>query len=538
MPHTALRRLGLVWLLCGGTLAWGAGGALHDLVQHGDPPAVRAALTAGADPDARTDTGMTPLVLAAERGAPELVALLLDAGADVNGALPNGETPLMFAARTGHVPTLELLARRGASLDAAERLRGTTALMWAAAGGNAGAVRALLALGADPALRAKTVAPGRRPYLAPPARERIQEFIDGTGLRGAAVGTDTPEAQARFARQVAAARREVARFAEPAPWQKRDGTQWGGLAALHFAAREGDADAVRALLDAGVDVNQTTEYGWTALLIATQNRAYRLGLLLLERGADPNLANRGGWNPLYIATDNRNIEGGDYPTRKPDLDHLDYIRALLDHGADPNQRMRSSTETRTIFTNQWLNEEGATPFLRAAQSSDLALLRLLHERGADPHLATDHGVTPLMVACGIGWVEGVTHEWSRAANLETVRWLLDLGAPVNAQDVLDGRTALMGAAHKGRTEVIELLVARGADLALRDIGSRDSIHALAGKTWQAVDYADGLVRVGVQSADVRPEAAALLRRLMRERGLAVPPEGRTLDSICVQERCN
>jgi hypothetical protein len=115
--------------------------------------------------------------------------------------------------------------------------------------------------------------------------------------------------------------------------------------------------------------------------------------------------------------------------------------------------------------------------------------------------------------------------------------LLELGADVNAQDTLDGRTALMGAAHKGRNDVIELLVQHGADLAIRDIGSRDSIHALAGVTWQAVDYADGLVRVGVQSAIAHPETAALLRRLMKERGLEAPAEGRTLASICIVDLC-
>ena len=51
-----------------------------------------------------------------------------------------------------------------------------------------------------------------------------------------------------------------------------------------------------------------------------------------------NKANKGGWTPLYLATDNRNIEGGDYPVPKPDMDHLEYIKLLLEHGADPNGR--------------------------------------------------------------------------------------------------------------------------------------------------------------------------------------------------------
>jgi ankyrin repeat protein len=115
--------------------------------------------------------------------------------------------------------------------------------------------------------------------------------------------------------------------------------------------------------------------------------------------------------------------------------------------------------------------------------------------------------------------------------------LLDLGADVNAQDVIDGRTALMGAAHKGRNDVIELLVQHGADLSLRDIGSRDTINSLAGLRFQAIDYADGLVRIGVQSAIAHPETSALLRKLMKERNLPVPPEGRTLTSICITDLC-
>ena len=51
-----------------------------------------------------------------------------------------------------------------------------------------------------------------------------------------------------------------------------------------------------------------TNYGWSPLLVATQNRYYQLGSFLLDHGADPNVVNKGAWSPLYIATDNRNIE--------------------------------------------------------------------------------------------------------------------------------------------------------------------------------------------------------------------------------------
>src|SRR5690606_39166227 len=204
-------------------------------------------------------------------------------------------------------------------------------------------------------------------YLAPSARERIDEYLSGTGLRGAAVSfdLDDPDPEAGVDRDdaapvdteaaaaegaesaddgVAAAAGDDASAADAADddgglFNRPRPRDWGGLTPLIFAAREGDEASVRLLIDAGADVNQQSEFGWTALLVATQNRYYRLGAYLLEQGANPNLANKSGWTPLYLATDNRNIEAGDYPTRRPDMDHLQYIELLLERGADPNARL-------------------------------------------------------------------------------------------------------------------------------------------------------------------------------------------------------
>ena len=262
-----------------------------------------------------------------------------------------------------------------------------------------------------------------------------------------------------------------------------------------------------------------------------------MGVFLLEHGADVNLTNKGGWTPLYLATDNRNIEGGDYPVRKADMDHLDYIKILLAKGANVNARMKDSTDTRTVFTNQWLDENGATAFLRASQSGDITLMKLLLEHGADPKIYTVLNVTPLAAASGIGWVEGVTFEWSQQATLDAVKMLLDLGADPNVQ-ADTGRVALHGAAHKGRADVIQVLYDHGAKLNVHDYGNTDNRGgALAAQTWEPVDYADGLVRVGVQSAIAHPEAGALLRRLLAKEGLPVPKVGRTLESICITDAC-
>ena len=114
------------------------------------------------------------------------------------------------------------------------------------------------------------------------------------------------------------------------------------LTPLIYATRANDLESVKVLLAAGADINQTSGYGWSPLLVAAQNRYYKLGAYLLEHGANPNLANKGGWTPLYLATDNRNIENGDYPVRKGDMDHLEFITLLLDKGANVNAASRTA----------------------------------------------------------------------------------------------------------------------------------------------------------------------------------------------------
>jgi hypothetical protein len=184
---------------------------------------------------------------------------------------------------------------------------------------------------------------------------------------------------------------------------------------------------------------------------------------------------------------------------------------------------------------QWLYEDGATPFLRAAQSADVELMKLLLAHGADPKLSTSNNVTALAAAAGIGWVQGVTYERSEQDGIAAVKLCLELGIDANVVDG-DGRTALHGAAHKGRNQVVELLVAQGAKLDARDFGSRDTIAGeQIGRGWLPVDYADGLVRVGVQSAIAHPETAALLRKLMTERGIPVPAP--ITSSVCITDVC-
>ncbi len=538
--------------------------ALHWAVYHDDREAVDLLINSGAKIDVKNREGITPLYLVSLYGNAPLIDRLIKAGADPKQRGLAGETMVMLSARNGNPDAIRSLVVAGADVNAKEPIRGTTALMWAVEQRHPQAVKALLEARAD--FSAKSGPAGLpRNYMAPRLNAARVQAANRVRAEAAKAGR-TYEEQLAFeaANGSIAVRRigDAGRLPRPeevpqpprrppanSTAEEEDnndfvyaglvGSGGGGLTALVLAAREGDLESAKLLLDAGADVNQTTEYGWTPLLTATNNRHYRLAEYLIERGSDINKANKGKWTPLYLATDNRNIEGGDFPVPKPDMDHLEFIKFLLDHGANPNLQVKDNTLTRTIFTMQWFVETGATPFVRAAQSSDLELLKLLLAHGADPSIKTDHGDTALTAASGMGWVDGVTYEHSPKDNVETVKFLLGLGLDPNAANE-DGRTALMVAAAKGRTEVIQLLVDNGARLDTRDRGSRDTdtlVSKIAGHTWEALDYSEGLVRFGVQSAVPRPEAAALLRKLMAERGLPVPPPNRVVDSICIVEIC-
>ena len=556
---------------------------------YGNATMIDRLIKAGADPKQRGPNGETMVMLAARNGNPQALTALIEAGADVNVREPiRGTTALMWAVEQKHPEAVKVLLAAGADVSAksggaglprnyiAPRLNQRAVLLAqdrrrrAAAAGityeeqlardqksgvELGGQRGLAqALGPDgqplPPAAGRQGAPGAAPAQGQQAAPADQAPQTAAPAAPAAAGQAAPASQADAAGRGRGGRAGGEGGAAAPQTQDPDddndvvvaglvGSGGGGLTPLVFAAREGDLESARLLLDAGAPINEVTEYSWTPLLTAVNNRNYRLAELLLERGADPNLANKGGWTPLYLATDNRNIEGGDYPVPKGDLDHLDIIQKLLDKGANPNGKIKENTLTRTIFTMQWFFEDGATPFIRAAQSSDTVLMRLLLKYKADPQATTANGDNALTASSGIGWVEGVTYERSAKENFEAMKMLLDLGLDPNHANN-EGRTALMGAAMKGRTDVIQMLVDRGANLAAHDKGNRDTdkvSSAAAGHTWQAIDYAEGLVRVGVQSAVVRPEASALIRKLMAERNIPAPPVERNILSVCVVALC-
>jgi ankyrin repeat protein len=447
--------------------------ALHWAARWDDLEMAGILTRAGAKPQAANRDGATPMFLATVNGSAAMIDVLFKAGADPNApVLSHGETALMMASRTGKLDAIKLLVERGAKLNTAEQLRGTTAMMWAADQGHAAVVQFLIDKGADIHARSAVLNPIGRNGL--------------TFARGGSNGQGS-------------------------------GDTMGGLTALLFAARQGSLDTVRALVAAGADVNGDSADGSTPLLVAVQNGQYDIGRFLLDHGANPGRANHKNWTPLYLAVANRDALTTAVPAPGKE-GALDFIKLLLDRGADPNVRIKVRTEVHQANTSLWLKEAGATPLLRAALCGDLILVRLLVDRGADPLQATLDNTTPLMVAAGVGWAEGFTFQYSEDETLELVKLLIGKGARVNDANE-DGITALHGAAYKGANSVVRLLVDRGADLAAKDKG-QDYGFGVSSVRMTPLNWAEG-VPIGMSSAIYHGDTVALLVGLMKDRGIPI-----------------
>jgi len=444
--------------------------ALHWAARWDDLETADLLIHAGADPKTANRDGATPMFLATQNGNAAMIEKLLKAGVDPNSpVLSHGETALMMAARTGSAASVKVLLDHGAKPNTKDDLRGTTAAMWAAEQGHAAVILLLAERGADLAATSASLTPlGRR------------------GLGFARAGSP------------------------PAPPK-------GGLTALLFAVREGEMDCVKVLVTARVDVNQTSIDGSSPLLVAVQNGFYEIAAFLIDHGANPNLANAKGWTPLYLAVKIRNQETTALPAPSTD-GVLDLIKTLLDRGANPNLQIKAATEVHQGMTALWLKEEGATPLLRAALCGDLTVVKLLLAHGADPLIPTFDHTTPLMVASGVGWADGMLHEYTEDQTLEVIKLLLSLGADVNASND-HGITALHGAGYKGANKAVQLLVDRGAKLDVLDKGE-DYGFGVSTVRMTPLNWAEG-VPIGMSSAIYHTDTVELMSRLMTERGIPV-----------------
>jgi uncharacterized protein len=206
--------------------------------------------------------------------------------------------------------------------------------------------------------------------------------------------------------------------------------------------------------------------------MATTNNQPDTADLLIQDGADINAADFWGRTALWAAVEMRDIEYSRSGQHDVDRDRLlKLIHALLDRGANPNARTAEVPPTRRYLLGlgdlSWVDFTGQTPFLRAALSGDVAVMKLLLEKGADPSIPTFSGTTSLMAASGINWVVSQTFTEPMSTQLEAVKLCLEKGADVNAANSM-GLTPVFGAANRGADELLAYLVERGARLDVKD----------------------------------------------------------------------
>ena len=469
--------------------------ALHWAAHRNDGETVDLLIRNGAKTTATNRYGVTPLALAAENGNSAIIERLLVAGADPNGVLPGGETALMTTARTGDVAVVKTLLAHGADVNAQESTRGQTALMWAAAAGNVDAIRVLVEAGAN--IRARAYRP------VPPEPVSRLAFARG----GQSLVTDATRTEAAPAAASA-----------PAPRPK-------GLTPLLFAVREGHLGAVRALLDSGASLNETTSAGMDALQVAITNAHWELAGLLLDAGADPNAAGP-GWTALHELLRVRSLADGTAPVTTGHLSSVDLFHRMVTAGADVNARMTKSFAYRRRF-----HFVDATPFLIAARGVDPQMMHLLATNGADPDATTPLGTTALMWAAGVDI--NASNRRSAEDALEAVTLAIELGNDVNDTN-LNGETALIGAGHRNAADVTQFLIDQGAKL---DAKTRTAYRFGFDRPGEVMSGPPGngctALMMAVSTPNCRPSTTrepmakteAVLRRALKEQGLAADVAG-------------
>jgi ankyrin repeat protein len=391
---------------------------LHTVAFAGHLVVSRFLVENGADVNAQNRDGLTPLHIAASGGHKALVELLLDHRASAQLADANGNTPLHAAAREGFRSIVEVLLAHGADVNAKNRT-GSTPLHFAAANGFKSVAELLLSHQATVDLATSD------------ARDEQQRNFNGTPLHIAASRDDQAIAELLLANK-----------ANP------NATNSNGDTPLHISAARGNQKLAELLLANKANVDSINKNGEAPLDLAAGSGRTEVISVLLSHGADINARNSvdqgwKGWTPLIYAVSSSQI-----PTT--DL--------LLKNRADPNLK----TENQG---GSW--GKGFTPLLIACSISGMAdTIAALLDAKADPNLKTDFGMDPARAALNLPVLAERKHVLSL---------LLDHGAGIESRDD-QGKTLLMLAAERRDNEIVELLLARKADVNARTPKSLTALH--------------------------------------------------------------
>ncbi|VDP73916.1 unnamed protein product, partial [Echinostoma caproni] len=372
-----------------------------------------------------SQSGLSPLHVAAFIGNPEIVQMLLQHGAFVDQATMRMETALHLAARNRQVEVARALILHGATVDAKAK-DDQTPLHMAVLTGNVELVALLLSARADPNLHTRDAYTAM--HIA--AKEGHPEVI--RLLLDAGASSSARTKQKGFTPLHLAAKRgrlNAARLLIQAQPKNVNAFGQNNLTPLHVATHYNHLRLVELLLDHNADANCSAGNGYTPLHIAAKHNHFDIATLLLAHESDHmqsgNAESRSGFTPLHLAAQ----EG-----------HIDMVSLLLQHQANPNHQSKN----------------GLAPLHLAAQENHVAVAQVLLDAGAQVSPVTRAGYTPLHTACHFG-------------QLEMVRFLLELpNAPDINQRTQLGFTPLHLATQQGHSQVVQLLLEMGADTNVRN----------------------------------------------------------------------
>jgi ankyrin repeat protein len=373
---------------------------LHLAVRFDQPEVAKILLDHGADVNARSQSGMTPLMEATSKSRrprfdEKLVKLLVARGAKFEAEDAFGLTPLRPAifSTPADVEELKLLVSLGANVNWQGRKvhrisgyadhiisDGETYLMEAVELGRLDAVKALLACGADKSLRddsgynaefysSRDAQGGKnwREHLKGDKKE-IYELVSQPGVSYA----DESSSKERLSKeQDADVGSLVANGADVNARNEKGETQ------LHRVAGK-PGKGVELLLAHGADVNAKDLFGDTPLHKAASADNKELTALLLAHGADVNARDMIGYTPLHCAT------------------FKDESELLLAHGADANAKDdKGQTPLHLAVSDDPKDYKGV---VKQITESDLARIEVLLAHGADVNATDNDGRTPLFYA--------------------------------------------------------------------------------------------------------------------------------------------